>query len=439
MKLFKKHLHGIILDHSKNTMNDTTETMPVPEMVYISMSQHIGVPCSPLVVVGDEVTVGQKLGDSDSPVSAPVHSSVSGTVVSIDEIMSSLGTMDKTVVIKTDKKQTTYPEIQIPNTDTREEFVRAVRESGLVGLGGAAFPTHVKYNPKNIDQVKTLIVNGAECEPFITSDYRTMMEDGQDIIDGIHLIMRHLDLDRCYIGIEENKPEAMKTLSRLTENSQQISIVRLNSKFPKGAERVLIYETTGKVLAPGKLPADIGVIVSNITSVAFLGQYFKTGMPLINKRITVDGNAVSTPKNVLAPIGTQIFEIINFCGGYKKIPKKIIMGGPMMGRTIYHDGKALIKNNNAILAFDEAQSCMPKETACINCGSCARVCPLHLMPTAITKAYKHDDIDALKRLKVSICMECGCCSYVCPAKKQLSMINRLAKAKVKEAEQSGKI
>jgi len=439
MKLFKKHLHGILLDHSKNTMNDTTETMPVPDMVYISMSQHIGAPCSPSVAVGDEVTVGQKLGDSDSPVSAPVHSSVSGTVVSIDEIMSTLGTMDKTIVIKTDKCQTPYPAIQIPKTETREEFVRAVRESGLVGLGGAAFPTHVKYNPKNIDQVKTLIVNGAECEPFITSDYRTMMEDGQDIIEGINLIMGHLDLNRCYIGIEENKPEAMKALCRLTENSQMISIVRLNSKFPKGAERVLIYETTGKVLAPGKLPADIGVIVSNITSVAFLGQYFRTGMPLINKRITVDGNAVSTPKNVLAPIGTQIFEIINFCGGYKKIPKKIIMGGPMMGRTIYHDGKALIKNNNAILAFDEAQSSMPKETACINCGSCARVCPLHLMPTAIVKAYKHDDIDALKRLKVSICMECGCCSYVCPAKKQLSMINRLAKANVKEAEQSGKI
>lgn len=439
MRLFKKHLHGITLEHSKNTMNDTTETMPVPDRVYISMSQHIGAPCIPLVAAGDEVTVGQKLGDSDSPISAPVHSSVSGTVISIDEIMSSLGTMDKTVVIETDKRQTPCPEIEIPQTETREEFVRAVRESGLVGLGGAAFPTHVKYNPKNIDQVKTLIVNGAECEPYITSDYRTMMEDSQDIIDGIHLVMRHLDLDRCYIGIEENKPEAVKKLSGLTGNSGKISIVRLNSKFPKGAERVLIYETTGKVLPPGKLPADIGVIVSNITSVAFLGQYFRTGIPLINKRITVDGNAVSTPKNVLAPIGTQIFEIIDFCGGYKKIPKKIIMGGPMMGRTIYHDGKALIKNNNAILAFDETQSHMPKETACINCGSCARVCPLHLMPTAIAKAYKHDDIDALKKLKVAICMECGCCSYVCPAKKQLSMINRLAKAKIKEAEQSGKI
>lgn len=439
MKLFEKHLHGIKADHSKNTMNNATETMPVPDMVYISMSQHIGAPCRPFVAVGDKVLVGQKLGDSESPVSAPVHSSVSGTVVSIDEIMSSLGTMDKTVVIKTDKIQTSYPELQVPKAETREEFVRAVRESGLVGLGGAAFPTHVKYNPKNIDQVKTLIVNGAECEPFITSDYRTMMEDSQDIIDGINLIMKHLDLDRCYIGIEENKPEAIKKLGLLAEKSQRISIVKLNSKYPKGAERVLIYETTGKVLAPGKLPADIGVIVSNITSVAFLSQYFRTGMPLINKRITVDGNAVSTPKNVLAPIGTQIYEIIDFCGGYKKVPKKIIMGGPMMGRTIYHDGKPLIKNNNAILAFDDTQAYIPKETACINCGSCARVCPLHLMPTAIARAYKHDDIAALKRFKVSICMECGCCSYVCPAKKQLSMISRLAKAKVKEAEQSGKI
>lgn len=439
MKRFKKHLHGIRVDHSKHTMNDATETMPIPDMVYISMSQHIGAPCRPLVAAGDEVAVGQKIGDSDSPVSAPVHSSVSGTVVSVEEIMSSLGTMDQTVVIKTDKKQTPHPGIRIPKAETREEFVKLVRESGLVGLGGAAFPTHVKYNPKNIDQVKTLVVNGAECEPFVTSDYRTMMEDSQDVVDGIKLIIKYLELERCFIGIEDNKPEAIKKLSALTESSKEITIVRLKSEYPKGAERVLIYETTGKVLPPGKLPADIGVIVSNITSVAFLGQYFRTGMPLIKKRITVDGNAVSTPKNILAPIGTQIFEIIDFCGGYKKIPKKIMMGGPMMGRTIYHDGKPLIKNNNAILAFDEAQSYIPKETACINCGSCTRVCPLHLMPTSIARAYKHDDVAALKKLKVSICMECGCCSYVCPAKKQLSMINRLAKAKVKEAEQSGKI
>lgn len=439
MAIFKRHLHGIKVDHHKNTMNHATEIMPIPDMVYISMSQHIGAPCTPLVSTGDEVTVGQKIGDSEAPVSAPVHSSVSGKVVSIEEIMSTLGTMDKTIVIKTDKKQTPYPDIQIPKVETREQFVRAVRESGLVGLGGAAFPTHIKYNPRNIDEVKTLVINGAECEPFITSDYRTMLEDSQDIIDGIKIIMQYMELDHCYIGIEDNKPEAIEKLKKLTEDSPEITIVKLISQYPKGAERVLIYETTGKVLPPGKLPADIGVIVSNITSAAFLGQYFRTGMPLINKRITVDGSAISTPKNIIVPIGTQIYEIVDFCGGYKRVPKKIIMGGPMMGRSIYHDGKPLIKNNNAILAFAEEDAYMSKETSCINCGRCTRSCPLHLMPTSIAKAYKYEDIDALKKLKVTICMECGCCSYVCPAKKQLSMINRLAKAKVKEADQNGKV
>lgn len=439
MTFFKRHLHGMKVDHFKNTMNHVTEVMPVPDRVYISMSQHIGAACEPVVSPGDQVTVGQKIGDSSAPVSAPVHSSVSGTVVSIDEFMSTLGTMDKTVVIKTDKKQTLDPGLQVPNAETREQFIHAVRESGLVGLGGAAFPTHVKYNPRNFDQVKTLVINGAECEPYITSDYRTMMEDCQDIADGIKIIMKHLNLEHCYIGIEDNKPEAIRKLSGLTAGLQGVSIVKLISKYPKGAERVLIYETTGKVLPPGKLPADIGVIVSNITSVAFIGQYFRTGIPLIQKRITVDGSSVSNPKNILAPIGTQIYEIVNFCGGYKKAPKKIIMGGPMMGRSIYHDGKPLIKNNNAILAFDEEQLHMEKETACINCGRCARVCPLNLMPTSIAKAYKCENLEGLKKLKVSICMECGCCAYVCPAKKQLSMINRLAKAKVKEAEQNGKL
>jgi electron transport complex protein RnfC len=439
MTFLKRHLHGIKVEHYKNTMNHVTEVMPIPDTVYISMSQHIGAACIPLVSAGDRVTVGQKIGDSEAPVSAPVHSSVSGTVVSIDEFMSSLGTMDKTVVIKSDKKQTLDPALRAPVVETREEFVRAVRESGLVGLGGAAFPTHVKYNPRNFDQVKTLVINGAECEPYITSDYRTMMEDSQDIVDGIKIIMKYLNLDHCYIGIEDNKPEAIRKLTGLTDELPEISIVKLVSKYPKGAERVLIFETTGKVLPPGKLPADIGVIVSNITSAAFIGQYFKTGVPLIQKRITVDGSSVSNPKNILAPIGTQIYEIVDFCGGYKKAPKKIIMGGPMMGRSIYHDGKPLIKNNNAILAFDEEESFMEKETACINCGRCARVCPLNLMPTSIAKAYKYENLEGLKKLKVSICMECGCCAYVCPAKKQLSMINRLAKAKVKEAEQNGKL
>lgn len=439
MALFKRRLHGIKVPHRKNTMSQATELMGVPDVVYITMSQHIGAPCKPLVAVGDQVAVGQLIGDTDAFVSAPIHSSVSGKVTAIEDILSSLGTMDKTVVIKSDKKQTVCEGIRVPQVNTREEFIKAVRDSGLVGLGGAAFPTHIKYNPKNIAEVKTLVINGAECEPYITSDYRTMLEDGPDVVEGIQLLMKHLTLDHCYIGIEDNKPEAITHLTRLTEEMPEITIVALGSKYPKGAERVLIYETTGKALPPGKLPAEIGVIVSNVTSVAFLGQYFRTGMPLIQKRITVDGDAVSTPKNLMVLIGTQIFEIIDFCGGYKSPPKKVIMGGPMMGRAIYHDGNSLIKHNNAILALSEEAAYMEKETPCINCGRCTRACPLMLMPTLIAKAYENGDMKGLQKHKVSICMECGSCSYVCPAKRQLNMINRLAKAKLKEAETNGKI
>lgn len=439
MALFKRRLHGIKVPHRKNTMNEMTEIMGIPDVVYITMSQHIGAPCKPLVAVGDQVTVGQLIGDTDAFVSAPIHSSVSGKVIAIEDILSSLGTMDKTVVIKADKNQTLYAGIKVPEVQSRAEFVKAVRDSGLVGLGGAAFPTHIKYNPKNIDEVKTLVINGAECEPYITSDYRTMLEDGPDVVAGIRLLLKHLELAHCYIGIEDNKPEAIAHLKELTESMPEISIVALRSKYPKGAERVLIYETTGKVLPPGKLPAEIGVIVSNVTSVAFLGQYFRTGMPLIQKRITVDGDAVSTPKNLIALIGTQIFEIIDYCGGYKSPPKKVIMGGPMMGRAIYHDGNSLIKHNNAILAFSEEAAYMEKETPCINCGRCTRACPLMLMPTLIAKSYEVGDMKGLQKHKVSICMECGSCSYVCPAKKQLNMINRLAKAKLKEAEANGKV
>lgn len=429
---FKKSLKSIHLDHHKTTMELNTEIMPIPDKVFLSVVQHIGAPCEPLVKIGDLVKVGQLVADSKAYISAPVHSSVSGTVVKIENIMSSLGSMDKTIVIETDKKQEIWEGIAPPTITCREDFIKAIRESGLVGLGGAAFPTHVKYNPKNIDEVDTLIVNGAECEPYITSDYRTMMGDTESIADGIHIIMENLGLTKCFIGIEKNKPLAIIKMRNAIQGMSGVTVVPLDSTYPQGAERVMIYETTGKTLPPGKLPADIGIIVSNIGTVGFVSEYINTGMPLISKRVTVDGNAVVTPKNLRVPIGARICDIIVYCGGYSKPPKKILMGGPMMGRAIYNHEKALIKNNNAILVFDYDTAIIPEETACINCGRCYLSCPLNLMPTAIAKEYDRNNIDGLKKLKVTICMECGCCTYVCPAKKQLSMINRLSKKLVLE-------
>ncbi|MGI6727288.1 MAG: electron transport complex subunit RsxC [Anaerovoracaceae bacterium] len=429
---FLKHLPAIHVEHHKNTTDCPTEKMPIPDKVYISMSQHIGAPCQPKVAVGDLVKVGQVIGDSDAFVSAPIHSSASGKVTSIEKTMSSIGVWDPVVIIALDKKQEVVEDLAPPVVTDKDSFLKAVRASGLVGLGGAAFPTHVKFNPKNLDEVDTLIINGAECEPYITSDFRTMMEDTDYVINGIKTTMKYLNIKRCVIGIESNKAPAIEKFRSLLKDSPEIEVLELRSLYPQGAERVLIYEATGRMLPLGKLPADVGVIVSNITSIAILEKYLQTGMPLVSKRITVDGTAIRTPKNVEALLGTPINEIIGFCGGYKKVPRKILMGGPMMGRAIFDDSMALVKNNNAILAFDEEWAELPNETACINCGRCVKACPLSLMPTTLSKAYERKDIDLLNNLKINLCMECGCCSYVCPAKKQLSFTNKLAKQLVKE-------
>ena len=411
--------------------------MPVPAEVCIPMSMHIGAPCKPLVAKGDTVKVGQLIGDTDAFVSAPIHSSVSGTVKSIETQRNAAGGYDQVIVIETDGKQEVCEDIEIPKAYNLQEFVAAVRKSGLVGLGGASFPTHIKYNPKNIDEVDTLIVNGAECEPFITSDHRLMLEDTQDIIDGIKLVMKHLNLSKGYIGVEGNKPDAIEKLkATIAEQglADSVEVVTLQTTYPQGAERVMIYEITGKTMDAGVLPADLGVILSNITSIAFVGQYFRTGMPLIEKRMTIDGSAIAEPGNVIAPLGTRIHDIVEFMGGYKAEPRKILMGGPMMGRAIFSDEMPIIKNNNAILAFDGPQSLVPEETNCINCGRCHKACPFNLLPTALTEAMENKDAARLEQLKVMQCMECGSCAYVCPARRPLGFNNKLGKAILKEAQ-----
>ena len=429
-----KHLQSIKVSHEKHTAACETQTMPIPDTVCISMSQHIGAPCKPLVKKGDEVKVGQPIGDTDAFVSAPIHSSVSGKVTGIETIRSVMGGEDQAIVIETDKKQEVWDEIKPPEVESREDFVKAVRASGMVGLGGASFPTHIKYNPQNLDEVDTLIVNGAECEPFITSDHRLMLEDTQDIIDGALIVMKQLDLKKGYIGIEENKQDAIQLIDKMLaeQNHPEIKTVTLRARYPQGAERVLMYEITGKTMNAGVLPAQLGVILSNITTIAAVGQYFRTGMPLVSKRITVDGSAVAEPKNIIAPIGTRISDIIQFCGGYKEAPKKILMGGPMMGRAIFSDRTPLVKNNNAILAFAGPQAIIPEETGCINCGKCHKACPFKLLPTALAEAYDNRDAQRLDELQVNQCMECGSCAYVCPAKRPLGFINKLGKALVKE-------
>ncbi|MBQ6621487.1 MAG: electron transport complex subunit RsxC [Mogibacterium sp.] len=430
-----KHLPSILVKHHKNTSNFETVVMPIPDVVRICMSQNIGAPCKPLVRKGDYVKVGQKIGDSEAFVSAPIHSSVSGTVKEIAEVRGNMGGMETHIVIEPDKKQEVSEEVQIPEVTNHAEFVKAVRNSGMVGLGGASFPTHIKLNPKNLEECKTLVVNAAECEPFITGDNRMMIEQGQDVLDGMLLIMKYLELEKGIIGVEENKPEAIENLRRLIKQNEipNIEVFPLQSRYPKGAERVLVYETTGQVMNAGVLPAQLGVILDNVSTIAIIGEYFKTGMPIVRRRITVDGDAVAEPKNVFVPIGTQIADVIGFCGGYKKEPKKIIAGGPMMGRSQSSDEAVTMKNTGSILAFSKEMAEVKEETGCINCGRCISACPFKLMPVIFAEAYERKDVQKLNDFRVMQCMECGSCSYVCPARRPLSLTNKLAKGLVKEA------
>ena len=431
----KKHLPSIHVPHHKNTAACETVTMPIPDQVSISMSQNIGAPCKPLVQKGDYVKVGQRIGDVEAFISAPIFSSVSGTVSSIEQVRGSMGGFETHIVIDTDKKQEISEEVKVPEINSFEDFVKAARDSGMVGLGGASFPTHVKLNPKNLDECNILVVNAAECEPFITTDNREMVENGQDVLDGMMMIMKYLNLEKGVIGIESNKPDAIANMQRLIDQNQisNIEILTLPSSYPKGAERVLVYEATGKTMNAGVLPAQLGVILDNVSTIGVMAEYFKTGMPIVRRRVTIDGDAVAEPKNVFVPIGTRIADIVEFCGGYKQEPRKIIMGGPMMGRATKGDDSPTMKNTSAVLCFGQEMAEVKKETACLNCQRCHTACPFGLMPSIFAEAYENKDVDTLNRFNVMQCMECGSCSYTCPARRPLSMTNKLAKFMVKEA------
>ena len=433
-RLFHFSRGGAHVPHRKNTAECETVEFMNPQQVVIPMQQHIGAPCIPTVKVGDLVRVGQVIGLSDAFLTAPIHASISGKVGSISEIQMPAGNMQTAITILSDGKMELDDTISPPKVESREDFIAALKESGLVGLGGAGFPTFVKLNPKNLSEVNTLIINAAECEPYITSDYRECMENPQDIEGGIALVSKWLDMKEVYIGIEDNKPAAIKLLTQRFADNPKVKVVPLQSRYPQGAEKVLIYEITGKVVPEGGLPADVGVMVQNVTSVAFLYRYFKTGYPLVSKRITVDGSAISKPMNLRVPIGTLISDVAAFAGGYKAPPKKILNGGPMMGLAHTTDEFPILKQTNAILFL--TQEDLPKEvepTPCIRCGRCVSSCPMHLMPVMIENAYRQKDVEGLSAAKVMVCMECGTCEFSCPAKRPLVTVLRLSKQMVRSA------
>ncbi len=420
-------LRGVHVPHRKNTKGTSGVYMPPPAYVTLPTAMHIGRPAKVVVKVGDPVCVGTLVAAQDGVVSSPVYSSVSGTVKQIKDIVVSSGAKVPSVVVESDGLMTPDPALLPPAAENREELVDAIAKSGIVGLGGAGFPTYVKFNadPAKIEE---LILNGAECEPYITSDSVTMCERTEDIRTALLAFQKHLGIKRTVIGIENNKQQAIASMQQLAASMKGVEVKVLPSLYPQGGEKVLVYHTVGKIIPEGKLPLDVGCIVANVTTIAAIGNYLSTGMPLVKKCITVDGGAVKEPKNVIAPIGTAMEDVFAFCGGLTCSPKKVLYGGPMMGIAVPDLSSPILKNTNAILALTEKETAHPKDTACIRCGACTNHCPLGLNPAATARAYQKKDVEAIEALAVNLCMECGCCAFICPANRPLVQTQKLSKA-----------
>ena len=427
-----KRLHGAKAPHWKHTQGLAAVRIPVPPEVIVPMSMHIGAPAKPVVKAGDEVKVGQLIAEAGGFVSAPIHSGVSGKVKKIDEVLLSTGQRGPAIRIETDGEQTLFDGLAPVSVSSKAELIDAVRASGLVGLGGAAFPASVKLSVKDDVKIDYLLINGAECEPYITSDTRTMLDDAEMIVEGAAIVQKHLGIPNVVYGIEKNKPECIRKLTGLCSSRQGMRVQSLPALYPQGGEKVLIYNITGREVPEGKLPADAGCIVMNCTSLAALYRYISTGMPLVEKCITVDGSAVVNPQNVIAPIGTPIKYLFEFCGGFKTEPSKILYGGPMMGIAVPDTEVPVLKGTNAVLAFDRKDAILPEPTPCIRCGNCVAHCPMRLAPLEIERAYQLGKPEILEREKVGLCMECGCCAFGCPAKRPLVQVMKLSKAMLRD-------
>ena len=404
--------------------------------VLLPLAQHIGAPAEAVVKVGDTVKVGQLIASAKGAVSAPVHASVSGKVSAIESYLRSDGKTVPAIRIESDGEMTPFEELRPPVITDLASLIDAVRDSGLVGLGGAGFPTAVKLDALRSGEIDTVVINGAECEPYITSDTRTMLDGSEWIYKGIALLETFAPSIKSYVfGIEKNKAPCIRKMKEIFAKKPKVKIVRLTSLYPQGAEKVIIYNTVKRVVPEGALPSSVGVMVMNVTTLATMAKYAETGMPLVERSITLDGSAVASPKNIIAPIGVSAGELIEFGGGLKEKAGKVIFGGPMMGTAISSLAEPTVKTTGAITVLTVKESLAHEETACIHCGRCVAACPLSLNPVAYAKAMeievKDERIARLEEYKVMLCMECGCCSYVCPANRPLVENNRLAKGEVR--------
>ena len=425
---------GVHPDDRKQLACDCPIGPYVPRQVVIPMSQHIGAPCQPLVKKGDTVTVGQKIGDNTG-LCVPVHASVSGTVAAVELRPHTSGVPVMSVVIDSDGLDTPCPDLTPHETLdglTAEELMDIIHEAGIAGMGGATFPAHVKLS-SGIGKVDTLILNASECEPYITADDRLLRETPERVVGGLRVLMRIFALDRAYIGIEDNKPEAIRSLQNLLGSGSDIELCVRRTRYPQGAEKQLIQSITGRLVPPGGLPAAVGCAVFNAATAAAVYDAVYLGRPLTHRVVTVTGEAVKRPGNYLVPIGTRFSDLIEASGGFKTPAYKVLSGGPMMGMAQAGLDVPVSKGTNAITCLDDTAWKGEKTPHCIRCGRCMDACPMHLMPLYLYKYERADNLEGLTKKNVTDCIECGCCAYVCPAGIPLVQSFKNAKQKLRDA------
>ncbi|MBQ7794897.1 MAG: electron transport complex subunit RsxC [Clostridia bacterium] len=433
---FRGGMH--IPDYKSSTASKPVKVLEGDKIHIYPLQQHIGAPLEAKVQKGDLVKVGQVLADSEAYVSAPVHSSVSGTVTDIKQHIHPSGAKVTSVFVENDFEYTTFEGIKPYNPEkmSKEELLAVVRNSGIVGMGGAGFPTHVKLSPPADKNIDLLIINGAECEPYITADHRRMLEEPDTILDGIGIAMKILGVSKCSIGIETNKKDAIELLKEKIGQNSGIEVCPLKPKYPQGAEKQLIYAITKRKVPSGGLPADVGVVVMNIDTVAQLSKTFRTGMPLIKRVVTVSGDCISEPSNFEVPTGVTYRYLLDAAGGTAKEINKLIMGGPMMGIAQYSDEVPVVKTTSSLLALSYNPSAFDKDTPCIRCGKCVEGCPMHLMPLYLNKFSVSGDLEKAEEYNILDCIECGLCSYLCPGKQSPLHNIRVAKQKIIEKRRS---
>lgn len=417
---FKRGIHP---NDSKGLTEEKAISVILPQGdVVFPMIQHIGAPCKPIVSKGDHVLLGQKIGEAQGFISAPIHSSISGTVKDVREVLHPNGFNVTGVVIENDHLYTECDTI-VPREGieslTREEIIAIIKEAGVVGMGGAAFPTHVKLSPPPDKKIDYIIVNGAECEPFLTSDHRVMLEETDRIVLGLKIILSLFPDARGIIGIEDNKKDAIEAMTKATANCENIAVNVVKSKYPQGAEKQLIYSTTRRTVPSGGLPADVGCIVQNIDTVIAIHRAIYRGRPLMRRIVTVTGGAIKNPQNFKVRIGTSYRELIEAAGGFIKEPAKVISGGPMMGVALYSLDVPIVKASSSILCLTEEEVGLNEESNCIRCGKCVDHCPMNLMPLDLNKFALANEEDKFVEYRGMDCIECGACSYICPSKRHL--------------------